>query len=361
MRLALAVVLALPLVSQAATQTVLGRALRLKNPSTPDKRKIVVKAREPASDNTIVGDPTTDGATLVVVVRGATIGSQTFALPAGTNSATGRPFWTGDATNGFRYRDARGENGAVKSADIGLVNGVFRIDAAVDGRRGPVSLVPPSPGTDGCAVLTIGKGDAYSIKFASGRVQNHHRAFFGVTQPTDQGSCLLDVACLGDSNTAGGWPTPDTLRWCEYAQTECPSLQDGTPVVWHDFGIGGAVVAPGPYIDYEMGEAHAIPADVVVLAFGTNDVHLLDETPSEYAANVVTACGDATAACFVMSMPPHQDFDYASYNAAVADVVPSELLIDRTTGMTFVDDGVHLDDPSQRELARRARTAICGY
>lgn len=180
--------------------------------------------------------------------------------------------------------------------------------------------------------------------------------------PRPQGLCVSTIACLGDSNTAGGWPTPETRRWCQYAQADCPRLLDGTPVVWDDFGVGGAVVQRGPYIDYELGEAETVGADVVVLAFGTNDRAL--ETPSEYATNVQSACTRASepadAPCFVMSMPPHSGVDYGAYNDAVAAVVPTELIIDRTTGMVLESDNAHLDDPSQQELGRRASLAICG-
>ena len=27
---------------------------------------------------------------------------------------TGKPFWSGDATKGFKYKDAKGENGLVR-------------------------------------------------------------------------------------------------------------------------------------------------------------------------------------------------------------------------------------------------------
>jgi hypothetical protein len=46
-----------PLVAQAADQTVLGKQLLVKDPSTPDKRKVILKAAEDATDNTLVGDP----------------------------------------------------------------------------------------------------------------------------------------------------------------------------------------------------------------------------------------------------------------------------------------------------------------
>ena len=57
-------------IASAADQTILGSQLLVKNPSTPEKRTVVGKAKESASPNTIVGDPTLNGATLTVRAEG---------------------------------------------------------------------------------------------------------------------------------------------------------------------------------------------------------------------------------------------------------------------------------------------------
>lgn len=172
---------------------------------------------------------------------------------------------------------------------------------------------------------------------------------------------VVHIACLGDSNTAAGWPTTDAQRWCEYAATLCPlvKLDDRPPraAVFHNFGIGGAVITE-PYIGVELRQAVDAGADVVVLAFATRDRRF--ETPAQYAANVVAACERARRPCYVMTMPPHTVTDYDGYNAAVARVIPASRLIDRTTQMTFVD-GVHLSDASERLLATRAARAFGCY
>jgi hypothetical protein len=67
--LAFLVLPALP-VANAADQTVLGKTLVVKDPGTSAKRKITVKATEPASDDTLVGDPTTGGATVTITTTG---------------------------------------------------------------------------------------------------------------------------------------------------------------------------------------------------------------------------------------------------------------------------------------------------
>ena len=109
----------------AAEQTVLGNALIGKNPSTPAKRMIVAVAKEKKSPNTIVGDPTAGGAMLTIAVSGGTPSSETYNLPAGTSATTGKRFWGGDATKGFKYNDAKGENGPLKTAQMKLKKGVF--------------------------------------------------------------------------------------------------------------------------------------------------------------------------------------------------------------------------------------------
>jgi predicted esterase len=176
-------------VAQAADQAVRGNTLIVKDPGTPDKRKITVKAKETDTDNTLVGDPTTGGATVTITATGANPSSQTFTLPAGVSPMTQKPFWAGDAVKGFKYQDGKGENGPVKSAQIKLKGGTFQIKLTIDAKRGTVSVVPPDPGSAGCAFLTIGGGDDYSIQFATGQVTNKGSSLFKVAKPTSEGSC----------------------------------------------------------------------------------------------------------------------------------------------------------------------------
>src|SRR6185503_18631219 len=120
-----------PTLAHAADQAVLGTSLIVKNPSTADRRKIVVKAKESASDDTLVGDPTVSGATVTVTANGANPTDETYPLPAGTSPTTSKLFWTGDAIKGFSYKDPKGENGSVKSAQIKKKGGAFQIKVAV--------------------------------------------------------------------------------------------------------------------------------------------------------------------------------------------------------------------------------------
>jgi hypothetical protein len=187
--------------AHAADQTVLGSSLVIKNPSTPIKRKITVKAKETGTDGTLVGDPVTSGATVTVSANGTVPSTDTFSMPTGTNPENQKPFWTGDAVKGFKYSDSKGANGPVKSAQIKLKNGVFQIKVAVDAKLGAVDVVPPNLGSDGCVLFTIGGGDSYSIQFASGKVTNKGPELFKVSKPTSQGSCVPTTTTTTTSST----------------------------------------------------------------------------------------------------------------------------------------------------------------
>jgi hypothetical protein len=227
MRLVLVALLAtVPFAAGAANQTVLGNMLRVKDPSTPANRRITVRAREVDTDDTIVGDPSTEGATVAIVVHGNTPTNQTYDLPPGQSPLTGRFFWSGDPERGFTYRDRLGENGPVKSAQIKLSSGTFQIKVEVDGAHGAVDVVPPNPGTDGCVLFSLNQGDSYSVQFSGGLMTSDaHR--FQVAHPTTPRPLRLDdrvlgrlehcgrVADAGDATVvpirSGGLPTPP--RW----------------------------------------------------------------------------------------------------------------------------------------------------
>jgi hypothetical protein len=161
-----------PGVARGADQTILGDQLVVKNPSTPDRRRVAIKAREIGSINTLVGNPMADGAVITLSTTGGTPATETYQMPAGTSTATGKPFWTGDVLKGFTYKDTKGLNGPVKSAQVKLSQGRFQIKVDVDGKLGTVAIVPPDPGSGGCAILTITGGDSYSMRFTDGHLTN---------------------------------------------------------------------------------------------------------------------------------------------------------------------------------------------
>ena len=190
-RLLVAAVLiaACPLTARAADQTVLGKQLLVKNPSTPDKRKIIVKASESSTDNTLNGDPTVSGATISIALYGTNESSELYNLPQGLD-AKGKPFWKGDAAKGYKYKDSAGANGPVKGVQLKIKNGVFQMKAILSAKVAPIALTPPDDGTDACAQLTIGGGDSYSVRFADGAMKNKDAKLFSVKDPTTQASCI---------------------------------------------------------------------------------------------------------------------------------------------------------------------------
>src|SRR5215468_9483151 len=157
----------------AADQTVLGKSFSVKaKPGDSTKTKVDGSALEKNSDDTLVGDATAagsaGGAILQIFANGGTSASQSFVLNQGTNSK-GKPFWSGDAVKGFKYSDSTGEQSAVKSVSISLKKGTFSIKVSVSGKNGPISILPPDPGTSACLSIQLGvdgtSGDRYSVEF----------------------------------------------------------------------------------------------------------------------------------------------------------------------------------------------------
>jgi acetyl esterase/lipase len=237
------VLLALP-AARAADQAVLGNALTVKNPSTASQRKVTVKARETASDDTLVGNPVTSGATVTITANGAMPSAETYTLPAGTSPTSLRPFWTGNLSMGFKYGDPQGENGPVKSAQISLKGGVFQIKVAVEGRLGPVAVVPPNPGTDGCVLFTVIGGDSYSVRFAGGRVTNRGSLLFKVARPTSAGSCLPPTTTT--TSTTSTTTTTTTTSTTTTTQPALPYLPPpgAPPLRYRDPVFGTVTTTP---------------------------------------------------------------------------------------------------------------------
>jgi predicted esterase len=233
--LACSLVLSMLPVVRAADQTVLGRVLTVKNPSTVDKRTVTVKAREADTDDTIVGDPVADGASVTITLEGPFPSADTFTLPAGTSAITGKPFWSGSATKGFAYRDPKGENGPVKSANLKRKGTTFRIDVAAAGKLGPIALVPPGPGS-GCVLVTIGDGDSYSVAFTSG-TRTSTPTYFKVSKPVDEGSCIPPTTTSTTATTVTTTTTSTSLPPYPFLTPPGPA-----PLRYRDLVFAGATV-----------------------------------------------------------------------------------------------------------------------
>ena len=175
----------------AADQAILGRSFTLKNPSTPDRGKVATAAKELGSTATIVGDPTLSGsaggAILTLIANGANPTTQTFNLPQGVAS-TGQFFWRASGSAGFRYKDGKGEQGAVRTVLIKKsLSGVFNVKVIIRGKNGTLNVVPPDPGTSAFVTVKLGVGDRYCLQFADGGKKNVDGRLFKVRHPTTTG------------------------------------------------------------------------------------------------------------------------------------------------------------------------------
>ena len=187
-------------VAAAATQTIRGTGMVVEDPLpgiNPSKRRVLVKAYEKLSPDSIVGDPIANGATLQVVVNGATSTTQTFTLPAGPPPISIGPGWVGKSIPGsaakYVYIDKNGEATPVVKLGVSYRAGrSFVLKALVDaqGNNGPVDAVPGNPTTDLGVVFTIVGGDSYCVLFggaAGGIFGVNSDEIVKVAKPTGEG------------------------------------------------------------------------------------------------------------------------------------------------------------------------------
>ncbi|MCC6766886.1 MAG: hypothetical protein IT293_19695 [Deltaproteobacteria bacterium] len=225
--IALGALIAAPLV-HAADQTILGSGFQAKNPASPDKRKVQVKAKEKGSPNTIVGNPAVNGATLTISANGTTPSQQVFNLPQGTNAA-GKPFWSGDAVKGFKYSDSKGEQSPVKKVQLKAKNGVFSLQAQASGKIQPLNVTPPNIGSDACALLAIGGGgDSYSVKFAAGdgTIINKTTKEYSHKKVATEGTCVPTPTCSDGIQNQGESDV-------DCGGLNCPACPPGDSCVTH--------------------------------------------------------------------------------------------------------------------------------
>jgi ELWxxDGT repeat protein len=163
-----------------APQIVLGKSLAVKDPAPgvdPARRSVVVVGKETASDDTVVGNPLANGATIEIIANGAGATAQTFTLPAGA-AAPGVAGWkaVGTPVTGYKYTDALGAHGPVKAALLQRkADGTFLIKVTAKGLLGSITVLPPAPGSDGGMRFVIPGGATYCVAFggdAAGLIKN---------------------------------------------------------------------------------------------------------------------------------------------------------------------------------------------
>jgi hypothetical protein len=169
-----------------ADQTLVGRSLAVRdrsNGADPAAPRLAAVAKEIASANTIVGDPTVRGAVLDISLAGANPSTQTFVLlPDGA-------MWTALPSGGFRYSDPNGEKGAVNRVFFKRsAAGTFVLRVSARAANGMLNLLPPDPGTEGFVTLRFPAGDRYCVRFgADGTVRNDGAKLFRVAAPGIEG------------------------------------------------------------------------------------------------------------------------------------------------------------------------------
>jgi hypothetical protein len=197
----------------AADQPILGSQLQLKNPGAPSKTSLKAAAKEKGSTNTLVGDPVVSGAVLTVRANGGTPSSQTFNLPQGSSPTTGKPYWSGNVTKGFVYKDSKLEQGPIKQVSIKKTSsGVFQIKIGGSGKVTPLTVLPPNLGTDGCVLLELGGGDTYSVQFpaGNGKITNKGALQYSHKKPTLEGTCVTTTTTSTSSTSTSTTSTSTT-------------------------------------------------------------------------------------------------------------------------------------------------------
>ena len=150
--LAFAAVVGMHTAVQAAQQLMPTRSFLVTNSTgSPAKRKIVFKVGKGTPD-TVVGNPTTDGATLEVKLANGTM--QCFHLPAAG--------WAPIGNFGYRFTDFTGTSGVTKATIKRTGPGGFGLVIRATGKRGATIDVLPQSGTTGFDLnLALRDGDAY--------------------------------------------------------------------------------------------------------------------------------------------------------------------------------------------------------
>src|SRR5437867_1181243 len=251
--LALTVTAVLASRAGAADQTVRGKNFLVKDPKPgvdASKRGIGVVATESASNDSLVGNPLANGATVEIIANGTNPGDQVFTLPAGA-AGPGVPGWKalGNPVAGYMYKDAAGVNGPVKTALIKKAgNGAFIVIVNIKGALGPgaqphITVLPPAPGTDGGMRFTIGGGgDSYCVAFggaAGGKVINAPakgtpNKLFKIVAPTAE-------ACPSAASTT----TTTTTTTTSTCPSTPPSVRGALPPTVGRFNFNAQLGLPG--------------------------------------------------------------------------------------------------------------------
>lgn len=250
--------------AHALAGAVLGQKALVKNPSTPDKRKVQVQGKEKASDDPspTTGDPATNGAAMTIVVAGATSSSQMFLLPGGS-------LWKLLST-GWKYSDSHGLNGPVKQ--LGLkksTGGTFVAKLLLLGKNGTVDTLPANPTTDvSMNVTLLGGGPSYCIIVgaASGATASKNTAtVYQAKNATAQVDCSTAATTTTSTSTSTTCPPDPTKpgqgneRWHRGRRRPLEGgWSVGSIIDRQGAGTLGAIVVDGTGTKYILSNNHVL-------------------------------------------------------------------------------------------------------
>lgn len=279
----------------AADRLILGKKMIVKNPTgAEDKRTVIVQGKEKPSDiSSIVGDPTTSGATLDILANGTSATTQSFSLPNTGWSAT---------STGFKYVAPTGAVAPVKKVILKRTNqGMMQVNVLLKGNVGTQSLdvVPPNTGTDGGLSLQITGGDRYCVSLggaAGGTEVTDTNEQWKIKDATAQPGCpappvvcdccsnlpsLLKVT-VASSAVSTGSVTPAT---CESGGA-CPCGGSETclgPLMANTVYVGGGA-APSPAGNYTRSVPDSTEMYLKIASCSGSNPVLTSTTEAEAAA-----------------------------------------------------------------------------
>jgi len=212
----------------------------------------------------------------------------------------------------------------------------------------------------------LGSGDAPRDHVAPVRVRPWDT---GVLRDRD-GDGRIRVVCLGDSNTET--PPGVAPSWCDRlaAQGSEAPIDPRLRVVNRGWG-GSTARETASFFPARVPLRYALEndaPDVVLLAFGTNDV-LAGEEPAAIAGALdalALRVREAGAEPFVALVPPVQPPDHGAneavnrVNGLLRERWPAERLLDFHGGFgpEHFEDALHLDAAGQAQRAQRAAAAL---
>lgn len=165
-----------------SAQTLPLEQLIVKSGKTPQSRRITYKATSVPGHAVLLGNPVVAGATLHVTLDAQ---DQCFAMPG--------MGWSRDGSV-YKYLDRKGVYGPVKVAWLRFVSsGAIQNKVVINGKHGPVDIVPPNPGNQGDANFAVA-GSAYCTSTAGGTIRPNTTRTFKASKAPAPASCTV-AAC----------------------------------------------------------------------------------------------------------------------------------------------------------------------